>query len=225
MKKIWIVLCLVPWLCGLAPVTLAGQQQSNQSPVALPAASRSGKISLEEALATRRSVRDFSPAALTKEQVSQLLWAAQGITDEKGHRTAPSAHAMYLVQVYAVSNDGLFRYDPQHHALLPLNLPEAKTTLAKAVPQKAVAVAPLVLLICGEFGRAAGSGGEAQGARLVNLEAGHVAQNVLLQATALGLGAVPVGGLKPEDVQKAMALPPKHVPVYLVPIGHPAQKK
>jgi SagB-type dehydrogenase family enzyme len=225
MKRLCVVLCLISWLCWSAPATMAEQRQSNQSSIALPAASRSGKMSLEEALATRRSVRDFSPAALTREQVSQLLWSAQGITDDKGHRTAPSAHAMYLVQVYAVSNDGLFRYDPQHHALLPVNMPDAKATLAKAVPQKAVASAPLVLLICGEFARGAGSSGEAQGARLVNLEAGHVAQNVLLQATALGLGAVPVGGLKPEDVQKAMALPAEHVPVYLIPIGHPAQKK
>ena len=174
-------------------------------------------MALTEALARRRSTRTFTAKPLTQAEISQLLWAAQGITDDKGHRTAPSASAQYYLHVYLASADGFFEYIPVGHQLKKL---QAQDLRAKLSAQPSVKFAPFVLLIAGEYERAAGKSGADKGPRVVNLEAGHVAENVLLQATALGLGAVPVGGFEPKDAQQAASLPAQNTPIYLMPIGH-----
>jgi SagB-type dehydrogenase family enzyme len=175
-------------------------------------------MSLTEALATRRSVRAFSPTPLSKAELSQILWAAQGITDKQGHRTAPSASAQYYVHVYAASAEGLFEYIPSGHQLQKLSGEDLRS---KFSAQPSVNHAPTVLVIAGEYERAISRSGPERGPRVVLLEAGHIAENVLLQAVALGFGAVPVGGIEPKDVQKAAALPSQYSVIYLIPVGHP----
>jgi SagB-type dehydrogenase family enzyme len=162
-------------------------------------------------------VRTFTAKPLTQAEISQLLWAAQGITDDKGHRTAPSAVAQYYLHVYLASAKGFFEYIPNGHQLKQLSAQDLRANLSS---QPAVKSAPIVLLIAGEYERAVAKAGADKGPRVVNLEAGHVAENVLLQATALGLGAVPVAGFEPKDAQKAASLPAQHTPIYLMPIGH-----
>ncbi len=182
----------------------------------LPAAVKSGGMSLTEALATRRSVRTFTSAPLTEQELAQLLWAAQGVTDSRGHRTAPSARAQYCLHVYLATPEGLFAYDPADHALRRLSARDLRAALSS---QGTVRQAPAVLLITGEYVRAVQQSGQDTGPRWVNLEAGHAAQNVLLQATALGLGAVPVGGVDPKLVAEAAPIPKEHTPIYLIPVG------
>jgi SagB-type dehydrogenase family enzyme len=207
-------------LAGEPPQTAVATPAAGKATdhVKLPPPNRTGGMTLTEALANRRSVRSFTAVPLTLPEISQLLWAAQGITDGKGHRTAPSAHAAYFLHVYLVSATGLSEYLPAGHELLKLSEKDLRAALSS---QKSVAAAPVVLLVAGDYDRATQQLGAETGQRLVNLEAGHAAQNVLLQATALGLGAVPVGGIQPKQVQQAASLPPSSVPIYLIPVGHP----
>ncbi len=183
----------------------------------LPAPNRAGGMTLTEALASRRSVRSFAATKLTQQELSQLLWAAQGITDDKGHRTAPSARAQYFLHLYLATGDGFFEYIPEGHKLQKLSAKDLRAALSS---QPAVAMAPAVFVIAGDYDRAS-RGGRETGLRWVHLEAGHAAQNLLLQATALRLAAVPVGGIQPEQVAQSASLPPSSTPIYLIPVGHP----
>ena len=190
---------------------------ANATTIQLPQPSKSGGMALTDALAHRRSTRTFTAKPMTQAEISQLLWAAQGITDDKGRRTAPSASAQYFLHVYLATPDAFFEYLPVGHQLKKLQSGDLR---AKLSVQPSVKTAPCVLLIAGEYGRATEKYGADKGPRVTNLEAGHVAQNVLLQATALGLGAVPVGGFEPKDAQKAASLPAQQTPIYLIPVGH-----
>jgi len=218
-----LLICLVVFALCL-PVTVAQDSGKTASPapitnrVELPPPSLSGGMPLTQALASRRSVRAFLPTPLSKTELSQILWAAQGITDKQGRRTAPSASAQYYIHVYAASADGFFEYIPAGHQLQKLSGADLRS---KFSAQQSVNQAPTVLLIAGEFERAATKYGPEKGPRVVLLEAGHVAQNVLLQAVALGLGAVPVGGIEPKDVHQAASLPAQYGVIYLIPVGHP----
>ena len=173
-------------------------------------------MTLNDALAHRRSVRSFQPARLTPQEVSQLLWAAQGVTDDKGHRTAPSAHAQYFLHLYLAQPDGFFEYLAAAHALQKLSDKDLRAALSS---QATVQGAPAVFLIAGEYDRAGKLADRETALRLVNLEAGHAAQNLLLEATARNLAAVPVGGIDPKQTAQAASLPAAIAPIYLVPVG------
>jgi SagB-type dehydrogenase family enzyme len=187
--------------------------------IPLPAPSLTGKVSVEEALAKRRSIRSFTQQDLSLEQIGQLAWAAQGITDPQGHRTAPSAIAVYPLELYLVKGDGVFRYVPEGHKLAKLSSSDVRAQLCG---QASVREAPLDFVIVGDSGKAARFGGRAE--RFMSIEAGHVAQNIHLEAVALGLGSVSVGGYKDEDVTKALALTPQDIPLYIIPVGYPKPK-
>ena len=220
MRKYCVLAILSLLLGALAAAPQAGAPQSAGATIALPAPSRVGGMALTEALSSRRSIRSFKTgplSALTPQEISQLLWAAQGVTDDKGHRTAPSARAGYFLRTYLATADGFFEYLPAGHQLKKLSSNDLR---AKLSTQATVTSAPFVLLIAGENDRALKAGADT-GIRYVYLEAGHAAQNVLLQATALGLGAVPVGGFQPAQAAQAAALPPGVVPIYLIPVGRP----
>jgi SagB-type dehydrogenase family enzyme len=174
-------------------------------------------MTLNQALAARRSVRAFSEIPLTDAQVSQLLWAAQGITSAKGQRTAPSAHAQYYLHVYVARAEGFFEYVPTGHTLQPVSPLDLR---GKLTTNKA----PVVFVIAGEYERAEKNAPAAQGDRYVNLEAGHAAQNLVLEATALGLGGVTVGGINPAETATVAALPKGITPIYVIPVGHPAKQ-
>jgi SagB-type dehydrogenase family enzyme len=177
-------------------------------------------MSLEEAMAGRRSTREFEDEPLAAAELGQLLWAAQGITDERGFRTAPSAGALYPLEIYVTTAEGTYRYDPQRHALVVLSLGNARPALHKAaLEQEAVRLAPAVMVVTAVYGRTAVKYGDERGPRYVQMEAGHAAQNVLLQAVALGFGAVPIGAFHDERVQAALGLPEDHEPLYLIPVG------
>jgi SagB-type dehydrogenase family enzyme len=200
----------------------AGSSAPAATAVALPSPLTQGPVSLEEALLGRRSIREFADRSLTSAEIGQLLWAAQGVTDSRGYRTAPSAGALYPLEVFAVTADGVHRYLPADHALESVGGGDARPALrAAAWDQSAVGQAPLVIVIAADPGRTEAKYAPDRAERYVHLEAGHAAQNVLLQAVALGLGAVPVGAFDDSDVAEAVGLPPTTVPLYLLAIGHP----
>lgn len=191
--------------------------------VKLPPPRLRSEISFEEALAKRRSIRSFRSTKLNWEELGQLLWAAQGITEKsEGLRTAPSAGALYPLEMYVILDEGVYQYQPRDHQLLRKLESNVRNALSRAaLGQECVQRAPAVFAIAGVFERTARKYGE-RTARYVHLEAGHAAQNLLLQATALGLGAVPVGAFHDEQVEKVLKLPNGEKALYLIPVGRSA---
>jgi SagB-type dehydrogenase family enzyme len=193
----------------------------------LPAPKFRSTVSIEETLATRRSIRDYSGKPLTLEELSQLLWAAQGITAAWGARTAPSAGALYPLEVYALAGNvqglapGVYRYVPKDHELVQMATGDLRAQLAgAALGQDSVRTAALALVFTAVPARTTGKYGE-RGHRYVLMEAGHAAQNVHLQAVALGLGTVPVGAFDDQKVTTLLNLPKGETPLYIIPVGRP----
>jgi len=189
-----------------------------------------GSVSVEEALARRRSIREYADKPLTMEQVMQLLWAAQGITlPQYGFRTAPSAGATYPLEVYLVTKRsgvegleaGVYHYEPRDNRLVERIAGDFSGQLmAAALDQEWVGSAPLNFVITAVFDRTTGKYGE-RGVRYVWQETGHVAQNIYLQAVALGLGNVVVGAFHDAEVQRMLELSDLENPAYLIPVGVP----
>lgn len=188
----------------------------------LPPPDTSGGGTLTDALARRRSMRDFQPVPLDLQQVSQLMWAAQGVTSSTGQRTAPSAGALYPLELYLATTDGTFRYDPHSHQLEALGNDDVRRDLYRAaLDQEAVRQAAAVFIVTAVYSRTEQKYGD-RAERYVKLEAGHAAQNLLLQAVSLELGAVPIGAFRDDDVQDVLALPDDREPLYLIAVAKPA---
>lgn len=194
--------------------------------VKLPPPCERSQISLEETLRRRRSIRAFDATPLTIDAIGQLLWAAQGITEKTaGLRTAPSAGALYPLEIYVVMELGVYHYLPHHHEMTRTRDADIRKELWRAaLRQEPVREAPVVFVIAGVFARTTWKYGE-RGRRYVYMEAGHATQNLLLQATALGLGAVPLGAFHDEQVEKLMKLPANQRALYLVPVGRPHRER
>lgn len=193
--------------------------------VILPEPVREGH-SLEGALAERHTVRSFSKAPIRLADLGQLAWAAQGMTARDGGRTAPSAGALYPLELYVVASrvqglvPGVYRYEPASHRLAPVARGDRLEALvAAAFDQRWVGHAAAVLVIAAVPSRTTAKY-QARGVRYVHIEVGHAAQNVLLQATALGMAAAPVGAFNDGAVQRALSLPTEAEPLYLLPVGH-----
>jgi len=194
--------------------------------IPLPAPRERGQYSLEEVLIKRRSVRSFRNKALTLEELSQLLFAAQGITEKRyGFRTAPSAGALYPLEVYVVVGkvegipEGVYHYLPREHALeMVLPGDKREDLFRSALYQEAIKEAPVTIVICAVYERTTRKYGE-RGIRYVHMEAGHAGQNIYLQAEALDLGTVAIGAFYDEAVARVLDLPRDVVPLYLFPVG------
>jgi len=189
----------------------------------LPSPRRDGPMSLERTLQARRSVRSFTDEPLTMEEISQLLWAAQGITREPDLRTAPSAGAKYPIELYVVTRKQLLHYVPEGHRVEVLRREDLMPAIGRASTQDFVSTCPAMLVITAVHERVQAKYKD-RFVRYVRLESGHVAQNIVLQAVSLGLGAVTVGGFRDRVVTKALGLPEDHAPEYLIPIGHPGPR-
>ncbi len=217
---------------GLGITTLVSANQnfkeenSNLKSIKLPEVIRKGGISVEEALTKRRSVRTYKDIPLSLEQVSQLLWAAQGVTEPSlNFRTAPSAGALYPLAVYLLSGNitglsvGLYRYIPEQHALILVSKGDKRQELFQAsLRQSSLRNAPGILIFTAIMERTTRRYGE-RGIRYVYMEAGHASQNVYLQAAALGLGTVAIGAFDDRAVKAILDLPEQEQPLYLMPLG------
>ena len=196
-----------------------------EAPIRLPQPRFSGPASLEQALLARRSIRHIARDPLTVDELTQLLWAAQGVTRAQGFRTAPSAGALFPLELHVAAGcvtglrTGLYRYRPLEHALAASVPQDLRAELCRAaLSQRPVERAPVVFLLTAVYGRSTAKYGE-RGVRYADLEAGHAAQNLILQAAALELKAVVVGAFSDDDVRRIAALPPDEEPLYLVPVG------
>ncbi len=230
MKRIIIIIIAIFPLAGIW--ALAGGQDTvrgtevksvigDNDTISLPPVQLKGHVSVEEAMARRESVREFSPQAVTRDDFSQLLWAAQGITRPWGGRTAPSAGALYPLEIYVVLPEGVFRYVTGKHQLVRHDRRNVISELATAaLGQGCVRNAPAIIVITAVYARTERKYGP-RAERYVKIEVGHAAQNILLEATARGLGAVTVGAFYDSRVKELLRLPEDHEPLYLIPIGYP----
>jgi len=221
-ERFWlalILLALAAALPGCGPAAATASAATGTTP--LPSPRLESDSSLEEALARRRSVRSFQDIPLTTAELGQLLWAAQGVSGEHGFRTAPSAGALYPLEVYIATGDGVLHYLPQGHRCQVLSRDDVRPDLYQAaLRQEPVRQAPAVFVVAAVYERTATKYGGQRSPRYVHMEAGHAAQNLLLQAVALGLGAVPIGAFDDGQVQEVLGLPADHEPLYLIPVGH-----
>jgi len=221
MKRL-IILAMV--LAGLAVACLA-RDESLPKKIQLPEPNLTGPVSLERALAMRRSIRQFTGRTLSLAQIGQLAWAGQGITEkQKGFRTAPSAGAIYPINLYFTTPEGLFVYNPVRHNLEEILSEDIRSRLREAaLRQKAVADAPCDIIIAGSAEKLAAKYAD-RAERYMLLEAGHIAQNIQLQAVSLGLGSVTVGAFEIPEVAKVCSLPANLEPLYIICVGYPAKQ-
>ncbi|MBA7526111.1 Microcin B17-processing protein McbC [subsurface metagenome] len=193
--------------------------------IKLPEPSYTSNVSVEEALSKRRSIRAYSGESLTVEEVSQLLWAAQGITSPGGGRTAPSAGALYPLELYLVVGDvegidkGVYRYRPEEHDLEKVKDGDVRAELAEAaLGQECVKDAAIDIVFTAVYERTTWKYGE-RGIRYVHIEAGHAAQNVYLQAVSLDLVTVVIGAFIDSEVKEIMNMQEQETPLYIMPVG------
>lgn len=195
----------------------------------LPEPKLKGEVSLEEAIFKRRSQRNFLSKPLNLFQLSQILWAAQGVTDKSsGFRTVPSAGALYPLEIYVVVKEkgveglevGVYRYQPEKHSLeLHLKEYQLQDFVRACLNQEACGLAPVCLVIATEYERTTAKYGE-RGRRYVEIEVGHAGQNIYLQAEALGLGTVAIGAFIDEEVSRVLNFPLNLKPLYIMPAGY-----
>ncbi len=214
---------LLGWLVFGIILTSFAQQPKKGEKVKLPEPKYSSDVSVEEALKNRRSVRSYKDEALTIEEVSQLLWAAQGLTREWGGRTAPSAGATYPLDTYLVVGSvinlqpGVYKYDPEKHSIeLTLKKDVRKDLAEAALGQSFIWQAPIDIVLAAVYRRTTGRYRE-RGNRYVHMEIGHVGQNVHLQCETMGLGTVMVGAFNDEQVKKVLGIEAE--PLYIMPVG------
>ncbi|KPJ99758.1 MAG: hypothetical protein AMJ60_03965 [Desulfobacterales bacterium SG8_35] len=193
--------------------------------IKLPDPDREGSVPLETTLQKRRSIRSFQEAPLPLPAVSQLLWAAQGITDHRGFRTAPSAGALYPLEIFVVAanvsglENGIYLYKPADHALMFKAKGDYLQALSQAaLGQDAINHAPAVFVIGGIQQRTTGKYGE-RGVLYMYMESGHAAQNICLQAVALDLGSVTIGAFTDHQVAGILKMGKNSSPLYIIPVG------
>jgi len=193
--------------------------------VALPEPSVGGSTSLEQLLGQRRSIRDYQTTALELAEIGQLLWAAQGITHVQGLRTAPSAGALYPLELYVVTGrieglaQGVYHYDPRHHQLMKTIDGDLRDALAQAaLSQGWIKPAPAVIVFTADYERTTRKYGK-RGKRYVHIEAGHAAQNLFLQSESFGLATIVVGAFNDDEVARVLRLPADLQALLLMPVG------
>lgn len=200
-------------------------QEFKSETIKLPEPKYNSNISIEEALLKRRSVRSYKDSPLTLAEVSQLLWAAQGMTSPRGLRTAPSAGALYPLEIYIVAGnvddlpDGVYRYDTYKHQLVRVAEGDKRTELCKAaLGQTSVRNAAIVLIFSAVYERTTAKYGD-RGIHYAYIEVGHAAQNVFLQTVPLNLGTVVIGAFYDDEVKKVLRTSNREYPLYIMPVG------
>ena len=209
-----------------------------QAVISLPSPRLEGKVSLEETIVRRRSVRRYRREPLDLSQLSQVLWSAQGITGSGRLRAVPSAGATYPLEVFVVVGRqgvivrepkqppkelqaGVYHYEADSHSLSLHKAADLRPDLARAsLDQEFITDAPVDIVICALYHRTSGRYGK-RSERYVHMEAGHAGQNIHLQALALGLATVEVGAFRDEEVREVFGLEEQIKPLYIMPVGRP----
>ena len=224
-----VVSLVIDFLTGAFTITQTRNgDRSVIRTLSLPSPRQDGTMSVEAAISTRRSRREYGDVAVERRQLGQLLWAAQGVTDQNvGLRAAPSAGALYPLELYVVAGDnirniesGIYLYRPEAHSLALLRRGDRRAALqAAAIGQDVVGRAHLGIVICAVDQRSTRKYGRRGVERFVPMEAGHAAENVYLQAQALNLSTVTIGSFEDNAVRRVVGAPSDQRPLYIMPTG------
>ena len=219
MKRI----CIIIIISILAFANLFAEE-GEKKVIKLPKPVKKGTVSVEEAIQNRRSRRSYAEGAISLQDVSQILWSAQGITSPRGFRAAPSAGATYPLETYLVAGNvegvlpGLYNYNPSQHSLELVKKGDLRKELASAAwGQEMIAEAPASVVFTAIYERTTGRYGD-RGIRYVHMDVGHAGENIHLQAESLGLGTVVIGAFSDSDVAAVIGKKGEH-PLYIMPIG------
>jgi SagB-type dehydrogenase family enzyme len=201
------------------PMRAWGGDMSEKDIITLPAPKTTGLISVEKAIVERRSLRSYEDGPLSLSEISQILWAGQGITHSGGYRASPSAGAIYPMSLYVLTEDGGHTYDPKPHILKRFGSEDKRRALAQAaLGQSSIARAPMVVVIVADVEKSAGKYRD-RAVRYCDIEAGHIGQNIALQAHAIGLGVVTIGAYDDEAVRKLLHISARMRVCCIIPIG------
>jgi SagB-type dehydrogenase family enzyme len=225
----WVaVLWLAPF-CYITQTAAKVKTNNRGETMKLPLAKTEGMVSVEHAIKQRRTHRSFTKKEVGLNQLSQLLWAAGGITEDNGFkRAAPSGGALYPIDIYvavgrqrvAELDAGLYRYEPNSHMVTHINQQDLRGQIAGAsLFQMWMADAPIQVIIVADYSRSTIKY-KNRGIRYAMIEAGHMGQNVFLQAEALGLKAGIVGAFNDKKLIKIMDISPSYEPLLVMPIGY-----
>lgn len=218
---------LIVFIIGAECMSLLGStiNEETKNVITLPKPKLSSSTSVEEAINSRRSIRSYKDVPLKLEEISQILWAAQGITDPQGLRSAPSAGALYPIEIYLIAGNikdlasGIYKYSPHQHSLILIEKGDKGRELCKAaLHQSCIESAPALVIISAIYERTTVKYGD-RGIRYVHLEAGHISQNIYLQAVSLDIGTVAVGAFQDEKVKNVLRLSENEQPLYIMPVG------
>lgn len=227
-NKTFFVLLLIVLSILIIGFIMKHKNVKTPATIALPSPIYKSNVSIEEALLKRRSVREYKDEPISLQQVSQLLWAAQGITSTIGLRTAPSAGALYPLEIYLIVGNviglapGVYHYVPTIHMLELMSEGDKRNNLARAaLAQNDVQHGSVDIVISAIYQKTTVKYGD-RGKRYVYMEAGHAAENIYLQVISLGLGTVTIGAFDNSAVKSVLNLPSKEDPLYIMPVGKPA---
>jgi len=194
----------------------------------LPTPRKISSTSVEAALQSRRSKRSYDEESLTLQQVSQLLWSAQGVTTNWGGRTAPSAKSAYPIELSLVAKNvedldpGVYHYLPENHQIRQ-TISEIPEKYNEAAVQQSGQSSPIAIVVSANYQRMTDAfEGEVNDDNVL-LEAGHVGQNFYLQVESLRLGMVVVGGFNRNLMQETLQIPSSEQLIYLIPVGNPSE--
>lgn len=241
-KSQYVILTIILLLTLLvvymvSTTSLKPVQRENQSRIVLgtfdlPPATVTSNMSVDQAIRSRRSVRTYSTTSLTLQDVSQLLWASQGITDtDRNYRTAPSAGHVFPMEMYLVTGNnsvqglgaGIYHYNPFNHTLEKIAEGDLRYNLSQAAhQQKWVETAPISMVITGNYQKMKEKyPDERISTRFVDIEAGHIGENIYLEAVAHGMGTVAIGSFYDDQMINLLKLPSTETPIYIYPVGYP----
>ena len=207
------------------------KQYPDRPRVALPRPVTEGGAPLWDILSQRRSVRDFDQRPLAAHQLSQLLWASQGVTAEQfGYkfRTVPSAGALYPVETYLVVNDvegipqGVYHYNILENCLEQIKEGDCRVTIARAALDQKIGYDANVVFAWTAVVERSKWKYKQRAFRYIYLDAGHIAQTVAMAAVALGLGSCQIAALYDEEVNDLLGVDGnEETATYLTVVGHP----
>lgn len=215
------------FLVAIGSAASANPEGYTMGTIHLPPPRLESNFSVERAIQQRRTVREFSGTAIALGEIGQLLWSAQGITSPEGLRAAPSAGALYPLEIMLVAGNvtglapGVYSYVPSGHTLKAIAAGDRRASVARAaLDQQWIQKASAVIVFCAVEERTTRKYGS-RGVSYIYIEVGHAAQNVFLQAQSLGLGAAVVGAFDEMQIASLLQLPKEHRPLYMMPVGKP----
>jgi SagB-type dehydrogenase family enzyme len=187
----------------------------NANEINLPTRPSKSNVDMVTALEQRRTTREYSTSKLSLEDLSAILWAANGVNRPDGKRTAPSAHGRQYIDIYVAADTGVYLYDAPHHKLIEVTNQNVKDKLAR---QGHVATSSHVLVLVADLNKVPGSAEDAK-LNWAHSTAGTIAENVHLMAAARGVGTGIVAGIKADNIRAALNLAKEAVPLYVMPLG------